>query len=247
MALRSHLGLTYHNMSSASVDEVAAATFLKSSSPTSGMMFARKLHQTKHGGFEKDYARHRVLWRFNVGEWPRPRILTMPGLRWRFERLLIGCRRFESKPEIYAVENDAPIFRASLRWMPGIKHRDGLRVESATRVTTNQVASYEFIDVERYIASPDCPELDAAWLDFTGFMTLGKMDAIRHLWNSNPLRLLIVTSLAARYSQNVTRLMRRYGGLAGWFQHELCGVQVLDVYNYCDGAPIIQVTLGKAT
>jgi hypothetical protein len=59
-----------------------------SKSLSGGVLFARNSERVN-----KDEARQRVLDLFSLENWPgRLSMLTMPGIHWRFERLLLGAR-----------------------------------------------------------------------------------------------------------------------------------------------------------
>lgn len=225
---------------------------------TSGVSYARKCHNTVL--YAKNLARQRVLQSMNLIEWPdKLRVLTMPGLEWIFEKMLTGARDYSvvgddfivhlngshnrQKTEIYSVEYDAPVFFGSVKWMPAI--RLGLTQLSPHAVSTKGVKMYYFTDVETFIGDPSCPEVDAAWLDFTGYMTPARLSKIRRFWRERCTWQLAITVLNARYPSGVKAHVLKHGSMDKWITNSLGG-EVYDVHHYFDEhSAMLQIILRK--
>lgn len=225
---------------------------------TSGVAYARKCHNTVLHA--KNLARQRVIQSLNRIEWPnRLRVLTMPGLEWIFERLLISTRDFSitgnqwiahghwgyrAEPtEIYAVEYDPAVFFASVKYMPTLKQ--GLIQHSPHALSTRQIKLYYFTDVQTFITDPACPEVDAAWLDFTGYMTPHLLYKIRRFWRERCGWQLAITVLNARYPSRVKAEVLKHGTMAKWIANVLGG-SVYDVHHYFDEhSAMLQIILRK--
>lgn len=220
---------------------------------TGGIAFARKMRE---GHEAKTPARERVLKTLTRREWPsKLRILTLPGLDWAFEKELIRRRDYdESLPEIdklrskartkiSAVERDQAIFFASLAFIPG--GRRGLQQISPHCVSTNTIRRYYFTTAEAFITDPNCPEFDAAWLDFTGQLTLPLLRALRTFWLTKCRWQLTVTTLDLHHHPETRAAMDRHGGLSGLISHRLPG-KVVDNYHYAEGVcPMHQITIRR--
>jgi hypothetical protein len=220
---------------------------------TSGVAYARKSLLSAMEA--KDAARNRILASLTRKERRGGlRILTMPGLEWKFEKELISRRdyagrhaakrvRDEWQTKIYAVEYDPAIFFGSMKWIPG--RRKGLTQLSPHAIKTCVVRCYYMTDVESFIRDPQCPEFDAAWLDFTGYMTPRLLSSIRHFWRERCAWQLTVTGLNARYPSSVKEQVKRHGGMCEWIAETLGG-KVFDKYGYFDEySAMYQVTVRK--
>ena len=194
--ISSRYGMTYHSLCDADHEELAAAVHLRGR-PKGGIAFAQKM--ASHSNPEKSSARAAVFVHYRDRIWPGPlRILTLPGLKWPFERMLTKARACYagSTTEIYAVESDAAIFKASLHWIPGRDRR--IEVVDSDVVRTPQVAWYELAQVEEFISRCALPDFDAAWLDFNGVLNDRKIEAIYSFWQISLRHSLTVTSMVAR-------------------------------------------------
>lgn len=228
---------------------------------TSGVAFARKCHNTVL--YAKNLARQRVLQSMNLIEHPEPlRVLTMPGLEWIFEKMLIGARDYsvvgddfiahthgfgmaaKEPTKVYAVEYDPAVFFGSVKWMPGFKK--GVVQHSAHSLSTRAISLYYFSDVETYITDTACPEVGAAWLDFTGYMTPHRLYKIRRFWREKCSWQLAITVLNARYPSTVKAHVLKHKTMAKWITNTLGG-EVYDVHHYFDDhSAMLQIILRKS-
>jgi hypothetical protein len=227
---------------------------------TSGVAFARKHHLTVLHA--KNNARRRILNSLSRDEWSKQlRVLTMPGLEWTFEKLLIAERDYsirgdgwlipsggafvgiDQKTLIHSVEYDPAIYFASLKWIPA--RRRGLTQLSAHAVSTRTVDLYYFTDVETFIGDRNCPEVDAAWLDFTGYMTPARLHRINRFWKEKCKWQLALTVLNARYPSHVRACIQKHGSMETWITNTLAG-QVYDVHHYFDDhSAMLQIIVRK--
>lgn len=182
---------------------------------TPGMNYARKNDLS-----EKEKARVAVLNLFTKDEWFKGlSILTMPGMSWGFERMLLLMRERRKRalgdggkrPErtyICAIERDEAIYRASFNWMPGAKHslaqlpqRDDLPLS----MRTYAVARYHRISFEDLVDAPWGKPFDAAWLDFNGPITSQRMEKIARFWHDNVRWRMVLTWMNARYDAEAVK------------------------------------------
>lgn len=239
---RSKHGFTYHSASSSDLEELAAAVWLRGNNKQTGLRFARKA--SKLGKYE---ARQYLLDKY--GEtWKQPlSIFTMPGMRWPFEKVLLA-RRFKAglETEIWSVESNAAIFRAALRLIPGVKRwRNGFTsIVNERTVSTRLISSFEFCEVEDFITREQCPVFDVAWLDFTGFLTDSRVKAISQFWQTRIRHSLTVTSLAARWDKGMSSQID--GDVPGFLSRKLANSRCVNVIEYAEPSPMIQVTLERA-
>lgn len=160
---------------------------------TPGEMYLRKLRDDP--GTDKTkwlFSRDPVfqLWKDLPGEL---RVLTMPGLHWKFEEKLLSYRMMHrGTTHFTAVENDRIIFR-----MWDSHHRRG--------------SNCECVDVEFYVEATNT-KFTAAWLDWNGPLTTTKVECIRQLW-PRLSHSLVLTFMAARYD-GISKAMRDKAG--GW-------------------------------
>lgn len=228
---------------------------------TSGVAFARKAHMTTMRA--KDDARWRILDSLSREEWPgKLRVMTMPGLEWIFERELINSRDYaihgdnwKANPqggqffkqrkatEIVAVEYDPAVYFGSIKWMPASRKK--LSQLSPHALSTSKIEVYYFTDVETFIGDSACPEVDAAWLDFTGYMTPVRLHRINRFWKEKCRWQLAITVLNARYPAHVKAQVLKYGSMDKWITGVLGG-QIVDIHHYFDEcSAMIQIILRK--
>ena len=233
-------GFTYRKLTDAHFDEIAASVRQRSISP--GIAFARKeSNAVLRSDTLKSNARHKVAETFHElsPHLDRPmRVLTMPGLFWKFERLLSAMNRCD----YYSVECDPAIYRASVRYMPGYKHHDGIFIVDNATIISKFVYEYKYIRAERYIEISE-HRWDCAWLDYTGFITRQKVAAMKQLWSRVDFA-MVVTLMEARFDNDSKRQMELHGGASGWIVKEI-GSQPSSVHRYCDGVPRVQMTWKK--
>lgn len=225
-------------------DEVQWRDCINHSRQTGGVLFARK-----DNPFEKDKARQRVLDLYTVDRWPGSLcILTMPGLYWAFEKALKHQRERLGKTartSIYAIERDPAIYYGAMNWIP--RKTNGLITQVSPHcIRTKKIHAYYFTSAEAFISDEHCPTVDAAWLDFTGYITPETMTALRKFWRYRCKTLLTITSLNCRFSSCTKEQVDKWGGMDGWLAHSLRGA-VEDIYRYSDNAHshMLQITIRK--
>lgn len=225
-------------------DEVQWRDCVNHAQQSGGVLFARKENL-----IEKDKARQRVLDRYTIGRWPGElSILTMPGLYWTFEKALKyqRCGRFgNARTSIFAVERDPAIYYGAMNWIP--RKENGLITQVSPHcIRTKKIHSYYFTSAESFISDPHCPNVDAAWFDFTGYITPETMTALRKFWKNCCATEMTITSLNCRFSPRTNEQVQKWGGMDGWLIHSLPGI-VEDVYRYSDNAysHMLQITFRK--
>lgn len=232
-------GYTYHGtLRTAPLEEVAAVVRMRRRQ-TGGVMFARKLAGTGCRLPAKDSARTELWDVFSKFAWPEKlRILTLPGHRWIFERGLLRLRR-GLKTRVFAFENDAAIFHTSVRHIP---EAGDIRIHPSGAVETIRI-TYECADV--FDAIPHAPELNAAWIDLTGFLSLNRMRILAQLWRDKISDCMAITALNARYDTETSRAIRDAGGVVQWMSKEL-DREPINQRFYADGVPMVQAVWMKA-
>jgi hypothetical protein len=230
--------------------------------PSGGVMFARKKERDA-----KDEARSHILNLLgNTLAYPTLSILTMPGLQWRFENKLLGRRErdWATKPgqkaestAIEAIESDRSIFYGAVTMMPGMadwKHR---RMDNppitmlqpskfAERAVANPfVERFSFGNVDDLMRHAQ-REYDAAWLDYTGPMSVERLRVIAEFYRRCIRSLLVVTSMRARWNRESSDTVARHGSVHAWLRSALPG-PVLHEIDYQDGpSPMSQFAVLKA-
>jgi|ERR1700734_56339 len=257
MSVFSTKGFTFHDDATASIDEIVANFYLNGGS-SPGVAFARKVHCSGASLAGKDAARGRIINLYDSDKWPMPlTILTMPGLKWIFERQLLqrrgklnaqSCRIGHTYPKartfIVGIENDEMIYRGALKYIPRAREQS-IQLRSARSVKTNYIHRYMAMDVEEYIEHELCPFFDAAWFDFTGFLTERRLKGIKNFWKNNCGLLCTITTLSARWSKVTSKKIKQAGGLGQLIQQEL-DATILNEFTYADGGvPMHQITLIK--
>jgi hypothetical protein len=240
-----------------SMDEVTEQ-FLLNGGSSSGTSFARKLHCSGTNLPGKDSARGRLVNLYDSDKWPMPlTILTMPGLKWLFENQLLQRRgkngaqsRFpghnypKAPTHIVSVENENIIYLGALKFIPR-DSQNSLKILSVRSVSTNFIHRYLAMDVEEYIESADCLFFDAAWIDFTGFVTVRRLEALKNFWHTKVGLHLTITSLAARWQTAISEMIAMHGSL-GQMLAKTLDADVLNEFSYADGVtPMHQITLTK--
>lgn len=199
-------GMTYHTLSGANMEELAAAV-RKRASPTAGEMYIRKLREDPATDRNKWICSRepvRRLWSEIPGEL---RVLTLPGLHWKLEKSLLKTRRnLGLKTQFTAAERDQSIFRVSINGMP--RYKELSLVD--TKTVRSEVAWYECCEVEDLIARTNW-KWTAAWLDWNGPLSLKGVEAIKQLW-PRLSHSLVLTFMVARYSGEVKSLRDKAGG-----------------------------------
>lgn len=244
----------YKPLARCGMEELAA--YQTSATPSGGVLFARK-----SDGDEKTAARQMVLDLFGPEQWDRPlNILTLPGVHWRFERKLLGIREVgwmrSSRPKrthFTGVENDRSIYFASASQMPGLTTPNALvkpvRREAfpfAESAVKTRYASFFFADVDDVLRHTwvragyrESAGWDAAWLDYTGPLSVERLGAIASFYRAFIRETLIVTTLNARWNKATSAAVERAGSHSLWLQRHLPG-RILHDIEYFDTSPMAQ-------
>lgn len=240
---------TYKPLARCDIEELAAMQHIR---PSGGMLFARNPDRDA-----KDAARQKILELFTPDKWPRHlRILTMPGLDWRFERKLLGKREGDwmrkagpSRTGVTSIENDRYIYYSAVTTMPGLNTRRALTrflvpdsfAERTTR--TKFIDEFHFANVDDLMRETT-KTWDAVWLDYTGPLSIERMRLIERFFHQSVRSTLIVTALKARYNKETSIAVERAGGHSGWLRARLPG-EVLHDVEYFDTSPMAQFAVRK--
>lgn len=236
---------TYKPLSRCNIEELAAMQHVNR--PSGGMLFARNPDREA-----KDEARKKILDLLTPDAWSdQLRILTMPGLDWRFERKLLGKREGnwmrKSGPQrttITGVENDRFIYYSAATTMPGLHTKRALTrmlptpsfAERAMR--TKFIQGFHFANIDDLMAETT-ERFDVAWLDYTGPMSVERLKLIAGFYQRSIRSTLIVTVLKARYNKLTSEAVLRAGGHSEWLRKHLSG-EVLHDIEYFDTSPMAQ-------
>jgi hypothetical protein len=222
--------------------------------PSGGVLFARN-----GDGDEKTLARELVLDLFTPANWPgNLHMVTMPGVQWPLERKLLGAREDgwlrKARPRrtyFTSCENDRAIFFASVAQMPGL-HTQGAEVKQITkyasfaeRAVKTRYASLFFANVDDFMMHSGWDGgWDAAWLDYTGPLTVERLRIIKVFYERYVNSILIVTSLNGRFSDATVKAITRAGGHSQWLRQHLEGDVLHDV-EYFDTSSMLQFAVRK--
>lgn len=223
-----------------------AALYSPAPLPSGGAMFAATERRD-----QKHAARTRIADLFHWSAWPgRLNILTMPGTEWQFERLLLSVRerkwtRLERpvRTSITAVESDKQIFNMACRKIPGV----GLSTIRPVRPYSFAEQALKTSFATLFLANIDdfmCHlwaggGWDAAWLDYTGPMTVERIKLISEFYPKFIKSTLIITAMHGRWSKDVSSEVKDAGSYLKWLQRYLPG-ETLHYIEYCDTAPMVQ-------
>ena len=238
------------------MEELAARQY--TIQPSGGVLFARNAD-----GVNKSEARQKILDLFSLENWMRPlNMLTMPGLQWRFERKLLGAREAgwlkntnPIRTHFTGVENDRAIYFAAVTQIPGVETPHRLikpvrkeRFPFAELAVKTRFASFFFANVDDFLSHDwtnraqyrDIPPgWDAVWLDYTGPLSIARMDTISKFFHEFVREVLIVTSLKARWDRKTVAAISQAGGYSEWLRKHLPG-RVLHDIEYLDTSPMSQ-------
>lgn len=213
-----------------------------------GVNYARKEFEAETEMAGKTAARDYILRSLDLENWPfQLKILTMPGLRWKFERALFKLRKSKRNTLVYAVERDPAIWFGSLKYMP-ISEQHGIKLVSPHCISGHRIAAYYFTTAESFITDPQCPVFDAAWLDFTGQISKQRLEAVKRFWQTRVRWQMTVTGLYMNYGPRTWASFRCHGGIFEWLKTKLGGDTLIsDSRFYQDGghSPMFQVTFQK--
>src|SRR5512143_186620 len=211
---------TYKPLRLCNIEELAAIQQVR---PSGGMIFARNPDRE-----QKDAARQKILDLFSPKAWPKHlSILTMPGLDWRFERKLLGRRDGDwmrkagpGATKYTCIENDRFIYYSAAHKMPGLNTRRALTRYLAApsfaerTVATKFISAFHFANVDDLMleATGEFDRWDAVWLDYTGPLSVERLNLIASFYQRAIRSTLIVTSLKARWNKNTSEAVLRAGG-----------------------------------
>jgi hypothetical protein len=217
--------------------------------PSAGISFARTRERQN-----KDSARQCILDLFAPARWPgRLHMLTLPGLDWRFERLLLAQREpgwlRAPRPRrtfFSAAENDRSIYFGAVARMPGsetparvIKH---MRIEFAELAVRTRYSAFFFANVDDIMMHHGWDPWDAVWLDYTGPLTIERLKLIQQFFQTKVRDTLIVTALKARWNWETSAAITAAGGHSQWLREHLFG-EILHDIEYTDTAPMAQFAI----
>ncbi len=182
----------------------------------------------------------------------------MPGLDWRFERKLLGRRegnwmrkRGPERTYFTCVENDRAIYYASVAQIPGIDTH-GARITilqppkfAEYGLKTKFIGGHFFANVDDLMRQTRWT-FDAAWLDYTGPMSVERLKLIENFYQRCVYHILIVTVLRARWAQPALNAIEKAGGHSEWLHAHLPG-EVLHDLSYNDTVPMTQFAVRKTT
>lgn len=217
-----------------------------------GVAFAR--HADEPG---KVAARQLVIDLFAFERWPyRLRMLTMPGLEWRFERKLLAERELgwtRRKGPVRTLftgfENDRALYYASVTLMPGMPGLELKRIKPygfAEMGVKTPFASHFFANVDEAMKHdwPETASWDAVWLDYTGPLSTERLAIIRRFFDRHITSMLIVTALRARFNKATVQAISRAGGHSEWVRKHIHG-EVLHDIEYFDTVPMAQLAFRR--
>lgn len=252
------LSIPYKALSKCGIDELAVQQRWndeRSGRNTGGVMFARKEERS-----EKSEARAAILALLTMeGEPDRVSILSMPGVDWTFEAALLKQREPQWRHQTDALtmrltclENDRFIYYSAVTKIPRPRIASCVlktlqRPEYAETAMGNGIIDrYVFANIDELMQHSG-ESFDYAWLDYTGPLSIDRMKIIQRFWRERVRRVLVVTSLKARWNRKTSDLIASKGGCMNWLRSRLDG-NVIHEIEYQDGAsPMVQFAIAKAT
>lgn len=224
------------------IEELAVHQIM--ANPSGGILFARN-----PAGEEKRVARELILDIFSAQNYPGAiSLLTMPGLKWNFEGALLNHRTPDAKGTYFhCIENDRSIYHAALMCMPRIREKGSLvRVleprSFAERVVSCQsIHGYYFGEVDALMHSNE-EQFTGAWLDYTGPLSIKRLEVIKNFFANSVRDVLVITSLKARWNALTSHSITKAGGLSAWILQSIPGAVLHDI-EYQDGSPMHQIAI----
>lgn len=230
--------------------------------PDGGVSFARL-----PDGESKQHARQLILDIFAPQKWGGPlNMLTMPGANWKFEHKLLTARENgwtrkarPSRTFFSGVENSRAVYYTATMQMPGVGTPNALikpvrkeKFPFAEHAVKTKYASFFFANVDDFLAHEWLgqpyrdiqPGWDAAWLDYTGPLTVERLATIARFFEKYIRSVLIVTALKARWNKQAGEAILMAGGHSAWLTNNLPG-EVLHDLEYFDTSPMAQFAVRK--
>src|SRR5262245_44456174 len=252
--------VSYKPLSRYDMEDAAAAVRHR---PSGGVLFARTSMRD-----EKEKAREQILELFSPQIWPhRLHMLTMAGASWRFERLLLARRqpgwmrqRHPERTLFTSVENDRAIYFAGTGQIPGLHTPDALikkirPFHFAEYGIKTRFAAFFLANIDDMLAF-DCNQASlerkgivakgyyAVWLDYTGPLTISRMNLISSFYRRYVKHILIITALKARWDIVTSNTIKKNGGYSNWLRQQLPG-EILHDIEYQDTSPMAQFAIRK--
>jgi len=172
--------------------------------------------------------------------------LTMPGLRWVFERQLLHNRegkkfseqsRRPRKTYLACIEKEEELFRVAFKLMPGFTH-GVVDIDPAPYATTT-VRTYHIQRFHRadaltlmnyYVANESFDHsFHFVWLDFTGQLSMKRLIVIRRFWQKFIYTggYLAITSQNGRWSGELLESIKQSGSIESTV-HSYLGGRLID-------------------
>lgn len=239
---------SYKSLTKCGQEELAIHQIM--ATPTGGIMFARN-----PSGEEKRAARQTII--DIVKEIPGPiSLLTMPGLKWKFEGAVLKERETMLLKEgegpnrtiFTCIENDRSIFHAAMIRMPGMRNPANVfRCIPPTAFSERGVSSlwidrFYFGNVDDLLAYEN-NKYDVAWLDYTGPLSIKRLALIAKFFDKQVSKLLVLTSLGARWDRQTSDTITRLG-FYNWVTGTIQGTPVHSI-QYMDSSPMLQIAFRK--
>lgn len=242
--------MTFHENAATTAQITEQMIYRRALTPAGGALFARAPEREK-----KDAARELILDLFDPIKWPTHlHMVTMPGAKWRFERLLLGRREpgwmRREKPQITSfcsIESDRSIFASACTQIPGIYTstiRNARKFPFAEKVIKTNFASLFLANVDDFLTQEWGNGWSAAWLDYLGPITSSRLKLISNFYDKFISRILIITAMHGRWNKETSGEIAATGGYFEWLQSYLPG-QVLHCIEYCDTAPMVQFAVQR--
>lgn len=241
----------------AQCDMEELAGYVRSGALTGAIRFARK-----HDGAEKRAARKLVLDLFRPDVWPgRLHMLTMPGLRWTFERQLLALRQegwTRNAPNRFTffmgLENDRAVYFSSCTQMPGVEivRRSPIKLirtfPFAECGVSTGFASFFFAPLKDFmihaVNTHDWHPYGAVWLDLMGPMTPEMLELIKSFYRRCVRKILIITVLGSREPRTTMKAIEAHKDRKTWIC-EAIGGELLHYIEYFDTSPMIQLAIQR--
>lgn len=205
---------------------------------------------------EKNDARMRLIKFFGPKPFPKGlSILTMPSLKWAFERALIDSRERKTVVDsgkrlkrtcISCFERDEAIYRVALKSIPQGKESLAYMPTAAfatSTVKTKHILRFHRCSFSDFVALND-RTVGCAWLDFFSLSSQIALD-IQSFYVNHLRDRMALTFMLTRWDTSTSMQIEEHGGIVPWLEWLLPGSKVIDVHCYSDGSPMIQLVIDK--